>query len=85
MPLPDALHQPEDVVTLEPADSRKSWHLAEAVETTDSSGTALTAQDYTCIEHTDVEYIASWLSEQVETVKDPSRVLQLLEDKVLWG
>ena len=31
----------------------------------------------TWIEHLDVEFIASWLAEQVETVKDPKRVLQL--------
>ena len=56
---------------LELADSQKSWHMAEAVETSDaasSSGTALTAGL-----HLDVEYIASWLSDQVETVKDARR------------
>ena len=45
--------QPKDVEMLEPADSQKSWHMVEAVETSDaasSSGTALTAQDYTWIE-----------------------------------
>ena len=56
----------------------KSWQMAEAVETSDaasSSGTALTVRDYTSIDHPDVEYIASWLSEQVDTVKDARQVL----------
>ena len=42
-----------------------------------------TLDDYTSVEHEDVEQLQAWIQAQLEEAKDPSVVLPLIEDKVV--